>query len=253
MKTKLFSTTLFITMLAFLLSACSFSLLPEAKTPTADTQASVTAAVSTAFAEMTESVHIAALSATATFTHTPIPPSATPSATLTATASQTASLTPTSPPTETFTYTPVPGTNIQANEIVAYFVQTNTGGPIGCGDTLVPIRTGLYRTGNTVEDLRAALNYLFRASNYVLGLYNATYTSSLQADEIDFNKSSGTAITRLNGSYVPPLTKCDAHRYREQVWSTAYQFDDIRDFTPYVGSKLLGDRLYAVMLNGSDE
>jgi hypothetical protein len=253
MKTKVISITPFITMLAFLLSACSFSLLPDAIIPTSDTQASVTAAVSTAYAEMTESVRIAELSATATFTNTAIPPSATPSASVTATATLTASQTPTMAPTETLTYTPVPGKNIQANEIVAYFVQTNTGGPIGCGDTLVPIRTGLYRTGNTVEDLRAALNYLFRASNYVLGLYNATYTSSLQAGEIDFNKSSGTAITRLSGSYVPPLTKCDGHRYREQVWATAYQFDAIRDFTPYVGGKLLGDRLYAVMLNGADE
>jgi len=250
MNKKVAANTTLIAMLTILISACSFSLLPEANTPTIDTQASVTAAVSTAYAEMTETVRIAELSATATFTNTPLP---TFTPTFTLTPSLTASLTATLIPSETPTHTPVPRTNIQENEIVAYFVKTNTGGPVGCGDTLVPIRTGLYRSGNTVVDLQAALNYLFRASHYVLGLYNATYTSSLEAGEIDFNSSSGTAITRLTGSYVPPVTKCDAHRYREQVWSTAYQFDAIRDFTPYVGGKLLGDRLYAVMLNGADE
>lgn len=251
MKHKVYITGLFITTLTIILSACSFNLLPEASTPTADAVASVTAAVSTAYAEMTEAAHIAVLSATATFTHTPTPTSTatiTPSPTITYTATM-VPLTDTSTPT----LTPVPGSNIPDNAIVAYFVKTNSGGPIGCGDTLVPILTGHYLTGNTIEDLRAALNYLFAAGNYVLGLYNATYLSSFQATEITFERGTGSATTLLAGSYVEPITKCDAHRYRAQVWSTALQFDEITNFTPFVGSKLLGDRLYTIMLNGADE
>lgn len=250
MKHRLLNNFLLITALSLIISGCSFNLLPESGTPTPDVAASVTAAVSTAYAEMTNEAVIAALSATATFTVTPSP---TLKPTFTVTPSLTPSLTATNTPTETLTNTPKPGSNIPDNAIVAYFVSVGTGGPVGCGDTLVPILTGHYRTGNTIEDLRAALNYLFAAGNYVLGLYNATYLSSFQATEITFDQSAGTATTLLAGSYTEPVTKCDAHRYRAQVWATALQFDEVTNFTPYIGSKLLGDRLYTVMLNGADE
>lgn len=250
MKHKRSIPLLLILAFSLIVSGCAFNLLPEPNTPTPDVPASVTAAVSTAYAEMTNEAILAALSATATFTITPSP-TLTPTDTMTP--SLTPSLTPSFTLTETPTSTPKPGSNIPSNAIVAYFVSTGTGGPVGCGDTLVPVLTGHYRTGNTIEDLRAALNYLFAAGNYVLGLYNATYLSSFQATEITFDPGAGTATTLLAGSYTEPVTKCDAHRYRAQVWATALQFDEITNFTPYVGSKLLGDRLYTVMLNGADE
>lgn len=237
-----------LAMFAVLLSGCEFSLSPATTTPTSNIDLTVTSAIATVNAGFTQTAESIALSATATSTITLTPTSTT---TFTYTPSITPSITPTETPSPTNTR--APGDPIPENAIVAYFVKIDTGGPVGCGDTLVPILTGYYRTGNTVEDLRAALNYLFSASNYVLGLYNATYTSSLQATEIEFHQGQGSAITKLTGSYNEPITKCDAHRYRAQVWSTAYQFDEIKDFTPYVGGKLLGDRLYAVMLNGADE
>ena len=238
--------------ITIMLSSCSLGIFPPKETPTATAQIeqTITAAIETVYAEATETARIAALSATATITDTPtLTASATPS--LTPAKTSTASITPTGTPTASAT--PVPVVGFPENAIVAYFVIIGSGGPVACGDSVIPVLTGHYKTGNTEEDLRTALNYLFSAGQYVLGLYNATYTSSLKATTIDYHAGRGTAITQLAGSYVPPITKCDAHRYRAQVWTTAYQFDEIKDFTPYIGGALLGDRLYAVMLNGADE
>ncbi len=242
--------SLLLTGFVLLLSACTLKISSLGATPTVtpDLEQTITHAVEMVYAEATETARVAILSATATSTAT-----FTPTSTLTFTPSPTITNTPSNTPTETLTATPVPGKGIPENAIVAYFVIIDSGGPVGCGDSVIPVLTGHYKTGNTEQDLRTALNYLFSAGRYVLGLYNATYTSSLQAMTIDFEAGNGSAVTQLSGSYVPPETKCDAHRYRAQVWTTAYQFDEIKDFTPYVGGALLGDRLYAAMLNAADE
>jgi len=232
------------------LSACAFDIATGNATPTvtADLGGTITAAVETVYAQVTETARIAALSATAT-------------ATPTMTASLTPSPTPTDTPTASETPTEIPTATATAKTdgyipeeaIVAYFVSVGAGGQDGCGDSLIPVMTGHHKSGNTEEDLKIALNYLFSIGRYVLGLYNATYPSSLRVTTIDFRPGSGVAVAQLDGSYVPPATKCDAHRYHDQVWATAYQFDDIKDFTPHVGGSLLGDRLYASMLNAADE
>ncbi|MBC8509210.1 MAG: hypothetical protein H8D34_30525 [Chloroflexi bacterium] len=252
MNNKLKHSTILVLAGLIFLSSCTFNLSNIGATPTAtpDIEGSVTAAIETVYAEATEEKHIAMLSSTATstLTHTP---SATMTPSLTPTETFTPSITPTETPTST--NTPVPVSGIPENAIVAYFVIIGSGGPVACGDSLIPVLTGHYKSGDPAADLRVALNYLFSAGQYVLGLYNATYTSSLRATSVDFHRGKGSADAQLTGSYVPPATKCDAHRYRAQVWTTAYQFDEVKDFTPWLGGALLGDRLYASMLNAADE
>ena len=238
--------------LAVTLSGCSFGAAEPTATPTEGPDLTITAAAQTAEAEITETARIFALSATATSTQTHTP-TITFTPTNTATFTLTPSLTPSETPTETPTHTPIPYTGPPENAIIAYFVIRGSGGPIGCGDNLIPVLTGQNKTGNIESDLIVALNFLFSSGEYVIGLYNATHASGLKATSVDYHPGKGTAVTQLTGVYVAPVTKCDAHRYREQVWATAYQFDEITDFSPFMGGALLGDRLYSVMLNGEDE
>ena len=168
---------------------------------------------------------------TSTFTFTPI-------------------LTPSETPNPTSTLTP---TNIYTGEIpenAIYFYMTllETGGNIGCGDSLVKLSTGRTKTGDLTTDLKIALDTIFSVGQYAGGAYNATFPSNLRVDQVNLTLD-GTANVYLSGSYVKPATSCDASRYRSQVWATALQFKEIVRFIPYVGNSLLGDRL-AVFSDG---
>jgi hypothetical protein len=179
----------------------------------------------------------------ASFTPFPtIPFTSTPTdlPTLTFTPSPTLTETPTSMPSETPTNTQVG--SIPENAIIFYLTLLGTGGPVGCGDSLIKLTTGSYRTGDTAADLKVALDGLFSAGQYAGGLYNATYPSRLIVDRVNLTPD-GTAIVYFGGSYIKPADSCDASRYRSQVWATALQFEDIKRFEPYVGNALLGDRL----------
>lgn len=209
------------------LQACSFSLAAPTETPTATPVPP---------------------------TETPIPPTATYTATLTpsltptftVTPSLTPTDTPTFTPTATLTETPFPLDYIPEGAIVIYFVLRDTGGPVGCGDTLVPLTIGRMQTGNVENDIATALNALFSAGQYHGALYNATYLSSFSVAEVTQQKSKDYKIV-LKGSYVAPEDRCDAQRYRAQVWQTAKQFDEVDYVQINAGGPLLGDLLYAVL------
>ncbi|MBL6966669.1 MAG: hypothetical protein ISR60_08940 [Anaerolineales bacterium] len=193
----------------------------------------VAEAMETVSTELTETAQIVMLSATSTATAT-----FTPSATATSTNTPTQTSTPTMPPTET----PLPPGFIPENAILIYMVARDTGGVVGCGDSLIPLWSGHVRSGDLTTDLTIAINTLFRAGQYSGGLYNATYPSNLQVTQIIFD-GKHTAI-HMDGSYVVPADSCDASRYRSQVWATAMQFDEVTsNLTPWVRSKLLGDLL----------
>ncbi len=190
---------------------------------------------------------------TATFTSTPTEtstPTKTPTTPPTETPTQTPTLTetPTETSTETPTNTPAPAW-ANPNAIRIYVTHLGTGGPLACGDTLVGISSGFIRsdTGDVEKDIATALNTLFASGQKVGSYHNATYPSSFRVGEVNFKKSTGTAIITLNGSYVKPGDYCEAKRYREQVWATARQFPEVFRVTIFLGDgKLLGDLLYAV-------
>jgi hypothetical protein len=171
-----------------------------------------------------------------------IPFTATPTdlPTLTFTPSPTLTETPTTMPSETPTTTQV-GT-IPENAIVFYLTLLGTGGPVGCGDSLIKLTTGYTRTGDTAADLKVALDMVFSAGQNPGGLYNATYPSRLIVDSVNLTPD-GVAIVYFSGLYQKPADSCDASRYRSQVWATALQFKELKRFEPYVGNALLGDRL----------
>jgi hypothetical protein len=113
---------------------------------------------------------------------------------------------------------------------------------VGCGDSLVKMYSGHVRSGDTAADLATALNTLFSVGQYPGGLYNATYPSNLSVTDV-LIVGDGTVKVFMDGNYVVPASSCDASRYRSQVWATGLQFEEVTHFIPFVGDKLLGDRL----------
>ncbi len=185
-------------------------------------------------------------------TFTPVPPTdtptLTPSATPTETSTPTATNSPTATATNTPTDTPTPTQSSSSsyypeNAILIYLTHLNTGGPLACGDSLIALTTGHYRTGNLEEDITLAINTLFSIGQYSGVFYNATYPSSLRVSTVEVKKSSGVANVHLVGSYVKPKDSCDASRYRAQVWATIEQFPEVSRAIPTYRNALLGDLL----------
>jgi len=200
-----YSVVLGVLLIVILFGGSGCSLLPQpTATPTAGPDLTVTAAVETAKAEITETARIFELSATATYTPT-FTPTVTFTPTNTATFTVTPSLTPSDTPTETPTDTPIPYTGPPENAIVAYFVIIGSGGPIGCGDNLIPVLTGQYKTGDITHDLKVAMDFLFSTGEYIIGLYNATHTSDLRTTEVTYHAGDGHTIIQLTGIYEPRL------------------------------------------------
>lgn len=180
---------------------------------------------------------------------TSLPPTSTSSVTPSTTPTNTPTATQTTTPTSTNTPTNTPTVTVDLstveNQIYIYFVHLNTGGPVACGDSLVPLSIGHVRTGDVKQDIAIALNTLFSAGQYSGALYNATYTSNLHVDRVEFNKFSGEAVIYTSGSFTKPETNCDRSRYRAQAFTTARQFPEVTRAVIWVGSKLLGDLLVA--------
>ena len=187
-------------------------------------------------------------------TETPLPPTqtatltVTPTATLTATATRTKTPlpSPTATATATNTQTPAPAFGGGGVYMIKYFVLLDTGGPIGCGDSLIASSTGQISTGNVKEDIKIALNSLFSTGVKNVGeLYNPLYQSKLRVTSVEF-KGSGKdeVIIHTTGRFVKPKDSCDKARYRWQVWETVRQFPGIRRVNIWLDNGLLlGDLL----------
>lgn len=187
-------------------------------------------------------------------TVTPVPPTLTPTATYTntpttsptATGTNTPTSTSTSTPTSTATQTLTPEVKVNtgSNLIVRYLVHQGTGGSAGCGDSLVPVSADHLRTGDVNEDVKLAINSLFKTgTKYVGDLYNPLYQSKLRATDVKLKKSTGNVTIHLTGSFTKPKDDCDKLLYRAQVWDTVRQFPEVKHATIWLNQYLLGDLL----------
>jgi hypothetical protein len=142
----------------------------------------------------------------------------------------------------------LPKESIQAaaagGPIYKYLIHVGTGGPVACGDNLVPIYVGA-RTGDTEKDVATALNKLFATPKNSGGLYNPLADSKLKAKGVEYNPSNRNVIVHLGGRLVKPKTSCDIKRARAMVWATAQQFPEVQHAIIWIGSSLLGDLLAA--------
>lgn len=184
------------------------------------------------------------LATVAPSTDTPLPPTVTFTATATSTATLTPlpSDTPTPEPTATETLPPPTPSGDQA--IYIYAIQTGTGGPVACGDSLIKINTGQWRTGDNATDIATALRRLLVKSPYLAGLYNPVYLSNMAVSSVNFNPTTGQATVDFTGTYVRSGDHCDDGRVHDQIWTTIRQFPGVKG-NPMVrlNGNLLGDVL----------
>jgi len=147
----------------------------------------------------------------------------------------------TPPPTPTSAAISVP----QGEGIYYFLVAEDTGGPFGCGDSLLYIYPGIERTGELTVDITNALNALFSNKHqYYNGLYNPMYASSLRVTDVDAIPGEPEIQVWLAGDFVRPKDKCDSFRMRAQVWETIeIQFPEVPHAVIRVHNALLGDLL----------
>ena len=142
---------------------------------------------------------------------------------------------PTSPPT----VTPV------EKGMKVFYLVLETGGPFGCGDSLVYNYTGIKSTGKLEKDITNVLKVLFRnKSKFIGNSYNPIYQSNLNVKNISINYEAHHANIHLGGTFIKPKNACESERMRAQIWNTVLQFDEINSAQIWVNNKLLGDLLY---------
>jgi hypothetical protein len=146
-------------------------------------------------------------------------------------------------PTGTPTPTLPPPTPSGEDAIYIYYVQLDTDGPKGCGSSLVPINTGLPRSGDIEADVTSALGRLFSKVKGSGELVNPAYLSNIEIQSVTFKKFSGLVDVRLKGTYVRSGDRCDDSRVREQVWTTIRQFPGVKTVYILLNENLLGDIL----------
>jgi hypothetical protein len=185
---------------------------------------------------------------TQTPTSTPLPPTPTN----TPTQAPTATPTDTPLPTETPTQTPVPVSGQVITQLPAatkgtvfmYFIQLNTGGGVGCGDSAIAVGTGIKTTGNISKDVSAGLKQLFAAGFKFNGsLYNPLYISNINVSNVKFDSKTGLISVWLHGTYKPSGDDCDNTRVKAQIWSTIRQFRDVKKTNIFLNEIPFGDRL----------
>ena len=147
----------------------------------------------------------------------------------------------TPPPTPTSVAISVP----QGEGIYYFLVAEDTGGPFGCGDSILYIYPGIERTGVLTVDITNALNALFSNKHqYYNGLYNPMYASSLRVTDVDAIPGEPEIQVWLAGDFARPKDKCDSFRMRAQVWETIeIQFPEVPHAVIRVHNALLGDLL----------
>lgn len=126
-----------------------------------------------------------------------------------------------------------------------FLVAENSGGPFGCGDSLLYLYPGKPRTGDMVADITTALTALFANKHqYYNGLYNPSYASSLRVEDVEATPGEREIYIWLRGEVAKPKDKCDSLRMRAQIWETIeIQFPDVQHAVIFVNNALLGDIL----------
>jgi hypothetical protein len=130
----------------------------------------------------------------------------------------------------------------QRVKIVLIALEDNgqSGTPVGCGDSAIPITVTIPRTQAV---LRASLEKLLSAKQQFYGeagYYNALYQSDLEVASVTIEQ--GKAIIHLAGSIMLGGV-CDAPRVEAQIEQTALQFSTVSGVAVFVNDVPLEDVL----------
>jgi hypothetical protein len=178
------------------------------------------------------STFMASPTPTATSTETPVPPTPTP---VPPTETPIPTPTETLPPLPTDTQLPpptstaIPPTSTPSGKpIYIYFIEKNTGGNVGCGDSLVAITTGVYTKDVLLVDIEQALRQLFLYhTEYFGNLYNPLYKSQLSVGYVDYSSGGDRIEVDINGKLDMTDDACDGGRIWAILIATIRQFPGI--------------------------
>jgi hypothetical protein len=152
-------------------------------------------------------------------------------------------------PTNTMLPTASVATSLPTDVPVSHTVQVfliavgdngQTGSPVGCGDSAVPVQV---QTPPTSQVLQAALATLLSIKDQFYGqsgLYNALYQSDLQLESITI--VAGKASVYLTGTLLMG-GECDTPRVRAQLEQTILQFPTVTEADIFINGKPLADVL----------
>ena len=170
---------------------------------------------------------------TPTFTETPIPPTPTPvTPTNTPEPTQTPvpTLPPTNPPPPPATPKPAVPTETPYGQkpIYIYFIALNTGGNVACGDTVIPIDSGVKTTDDLILNIQHAMRQLLVYHTEHIGeLYNPLFKSQMSVASVSYGASGSRLTIELSGKYVKTDDKCDGARVMAMLLATIRQFPGI--------------------------
>lgn len=146
-------------------------------------------------------------------------------------------------PTPTIEPTPT----AEQKGVIFYVVALNTGGSLGCGDSLIPVYTGVSTSGDLEKDIHNSLHALLKLKvKDFNGYYNPLHNAHLNTGDVKFNDSNGIATVRLNGSIPKPKDECEYHRVRGVLWETVRHYRDVSGVTFWIGDKLIGDLIAVI-------
>jgi hypothetical protein len=123
-----------------------------------------------------------------------------------------------------------------------YYVQLDTGGAAGCGDSVLAVGSGVETTGDVAKDVAAGLKVLLASKwEYSGALYNPLHRSNIKVQHVKYD--DGLISVWLTGDYNPSGDDCDNTRVKAQIWSTIRQFRDVERTNIYLNEVPFGDRL----------
>lgn len=116
-----------------------------------------------------------------------------------------------------------------------FLISTDDKGPVGCGDTSVPVEAELPAPAPA---LWGSLETLLTAGKHYesSGLYNALANSPLRVERID--RAGSTVRIYLTG-YLEIGGACDTPRVLSQLTETATQFPDVDEAEIFLDGKPL--------------
>ena len=148
---------------------------------------------------------------------------------------------PTTPvPIETMIPTDFPPQSMVQIFLIAVDDNGQTGTPVGCGDSVVPVQVEIPPTQGV---LKAALVALLSVKDQYYGqsgLYNALYQSDLQVESLSINGSKASVY--LTGTVLMG-GECDSPRVQAQLEQTVLQFQNVTEVAIFINGKPLVDIL----------
>lgn len=145
------------------------------------------------------------------------------------------------------TPTIIPSPTQKAKGVRYFLIALNTGGTVGCGDSLIPVFIGVPSLSGPETDIRAALHSLFKLKVKDFGgLYNPLHNAHLAVQNVTFNETTGDVVVNLSGSIPKPKDECEYHRVRNVLWGTVRSYPGVKSLSIWIGSRHIGDLIAVI-------